>query len=76
MPHLPRLHLADGRRSGTKIRRYNTQVIEIQYVNMIATICREMMALKAAVEPRLINASRALMAQDRITALTGMSLVG
>lgn len=42
----------------------------------MATVLREMMALKAAVDPMLMSASAMETRQEKVTALTGMWSVG
>lgn len=70
-PQRPRLQLDRGRSSGCQTRRTRTHATEVQYVSISETRLREMMALKATLEPRLMSASRDVIAHDSAMALTG-----
>lgn len=50
--------------------------MEIEYVSIMATTCREMIALKAVEEPMLIRERRQVIAQVSMIEFTGSCFVG
>ena len=70
IPMMPKLHRRGG--SGPLSRRRMKMLIEIMYVPRMATRAKDPIALKATVEPILINERRHVMVNVRRTALSGM----
>ena len=50
--------------------------MEIVYDNISETVLRDMIALKAAVEPRLMRERRTVKRHERVTALAGICSLG
>ena len=76
IPKRPKLHRALGKVSGCQSRRCKTQPTEIEYDNMSATVLRDAIALKAAVDPRLMRERSTVRRQDSVTALAGIWSLG
>lgn len=70
-PHLPRDHLREGRGAPYR-RRHTRELMVMKYEAKMETLPQELMALRAVVEPKFIQASRDVMASEVKTAGKGI----